>query len=134
MPKIFRLFFEDITSWKDGWYHYAERRLKRFAARFETQKDVVVDVLMARRGTYQRPFLHISLLILLASGLTGAPIIANAYPGGLPDQLNELTPSSAVLTSLDLNEYGVQTQVSEKPRDQVITYTVEKSDTLAKIA
>jgi murein DD-endopeptidase MepM/ murein hydrolase activator NlpD len=134
MRKKFRLLFDDITNWRDGWYHYAERRLRKVAVRFETQKDVVVDILMARRGTYQRPFLHLSLGILLVVGVTGAPMIANAYPGGLPSQLNEFTPSSAVLASLDLNEYGVQTQFSEKPRDKVETYIVKEGDTLAKIA
>lgn len=129
-----RLFFDDITYWKNGWYHYGERRLRRFALKFETQKDVVVDILMARRGTYQRPFLHLSLGILLVAGATGAPIIANAYPGGLPSQLNDFTPSSAVFASLDMNEYGVQTQVSEKPRDKVETYIVKEGDTLARVA
>ncbi len=134
MNKFFKLLFDDIINWKDGWYHYIERRLKQFALRFETQKNVVVDILMARRGTYQRPFLHLSLGILLVVGAMSAPILTNAYPGGLPKQLNDYTPSSAVLTSLDLTEYGVQTQVSQKPRDQVESYTVKDGDTLAKIA
>jgi murein DD-endopeptidase MepM/ murein hydrolase activator NlpD len=134
MRKSVKLFFDDLGSWRDGWYHYEERRLRRFAVWFETQKDILVDILMARRGTYQRPFLHISLGILLVVGVTGAPIIANAYPGGLPQQLNDYTPSSAVVTSLDLTDYGVQTQFSQKPRDQVEQYTVKEGDTLAKIA
>lgn len=134
MKKSFQLLQEDIETWKDGWVHYAERHIRRFAMRFETQKDVVVDILMARRGTYQRPFLHLSLGILLLAGVVGAPVIANAYPGGLPGQLNDYTPSSAVAVSLDLNEYGVQTQVSQKPRDKVETYIVKEGDTLARIA
>lgn len=125
---------EDVCIWRDGWIHYAERHLRRIATRFETKKDVVVDILMARRGTYQRPFLHLSLSLLLVAGVIGAPVIANAYPGGLPSQLEEFTPSSAVAVSLDLNEYGVQTQVSEKPRDKVETYVVKEGDTLARIA
>ena len=134
MQKYFKLLFEDIRSWREGWYHYTERRLRAFALRFETQKDVVVDILMARRGTYQRPFLHLSLGILLVAGVLGAPIIANAYPGGLPNELKDFTPSSAVATSLDPTEFGVQTQVSEKPRDQVESYPVKDGDTLARIA
>lgn len=134
MRKHLQLFFEDLKSWRDGWMHYTQRRMRRWAIRFETNKDVVVDILMARRGTYQRPFLHLSLGILLIAGATSAPILANAYPGGLPDELNELTPSSAVVTSLDLTEYGLQTERSDKPRDQVESYTVKEGDTLAKIA
>jgi murein DD-endopeptidase MepM/ murein hydrolase activator NlpD len=134
MRKRWQFFIEDIRSWKDGWYHYGQRRLHRVAVRFETNKDVVVDILMARRGTYQRPFLHGSLVVLLLVGTTSAPILANSYPGGIPNELNELTPSSAVITSLDLNEYGVQTQRSDKPRDQVEVYVVKGGDTLARIA
>ncbi|HUD19839.1 MAG TPA: M23 family metallopeptidase [Patescibacteria group bacterium] len=134
MQRSFQNFFTDITNWRDGWFHYIERHLRRFAIRFETQKGVVVDILMARRGTYQRPFLHLSLGILLVVGVIGAPVVANAYPGGLPSQLNDYTPSSAILTSIDLTEYGVQTQISQKPRDQVISYTVKDGDTLAKVA
>ncbi len=134
MKKNIQVFIDDIYTWRDGWYHYAQRHTRKFAMRFETQKDVVVDILMARRGTYQRPFLHLSLSLLLVAGVIGAPVIANAYPGGLPSQLDDYTPSSAVAVSLDLNEYGVQTQVSEKPRDKVETYTVKDGDTLAKVA
>lgn len=134
MRKQVLLLFDDIRSWLNGWYHYSQRRVKHWAIHFETNKDVVVDILMARRGTYQRPFLHLSLGILLLVGATSAPILANAYPGGLPSELNDLTPSSAVVTSLDLTEYGLQTQRSDKPRDQVESYTVKEGDTLAKVA
>ncbi len=134
MIKYIQGILSDILLWKEGWMHYIERHMHHFAVRFETQKDVVVDILMARRGTYQRPFLHLSLSVLLVSGVIGAPVIANAYPGGLPSQLGEFTPSSAVAVSLDLNEYGVQTQVSEKPRDKVETYIVKEGDTLARVA
>lgn len=134
MRKRFAFFIDDLKSWRDGWYHYAHRRLRRFAIRFETNKDVVVDILMARRGTYQRPFLHLSLGLLLLVGTLSAPILANAYPGGIPSELNELTPSSAVVTDLDLSEYGVQTQRSDKPRDQVENYAVKEGDTLARVA
>lgn len=134
MKKQLLFLLEDFRIWRDGWYHYSRRRLSRVAIRFETNKDLVVDILMARRGTYQRPFLHISLGLLLLVGVMSAPILASAYPGGIPSELNELTPSSAVVTSLDLSEYGVQTQRSDKPRDQVENYTVKEGDTLARVA
>lgn len=134
LPKGLSLLFEDISLWRRGWYNYAERRLRTAGTRFEGQKDILVDLLMARRGTYQRPFLHLSLGMLIVVGVTSAPILANAYPGGLPSSLNDLTPSSAVATSLDFSEYGVQTEISKKPRDQVELYTVKQGDIIAKIA
>lgn len=134
MKRYYFILADDLTNWRRGWLFYIEKKLIRFAVRFEKQKSYVVDFLMARRGTYQRPFLHLSLGMLLVVGGLSAPILAESYPGALPDSLEAYTPASAVLTSLDLSEYGVQTQVSEKPRDQVIEYAVEDGDTLSTIA
>ncbi len=128
------LLVEEISLWREGWYNYGQRRLKKWGTKFEKQKDLVVDILMARRGTYQRPFLHLSLGMLVLVGVTSAPILANAYPGALPSSVTTLPPASAVATSLDLSNLGIQTEKSERPRDQVITYTVVKGDTLAKVA
>lgn len=125
---------QEIQSWIRGWYLYLERRVRKAAVRFEKQKNFLVDLLLARRGTYQRPFLHLSWGVLLISGFLSAPAIASSYPGALPSNLSDYTPSSAVLISFDANEYGVQTQISEKPRDQVISYTVAAGDTLGTIA
>lgn len=134
MKRWFSLLGTDISIWAAGWYNYLERKVRRSGIRFEKQKDVLVDILMARRGSYQRPFLLFSLVLLLVVGVASAPILANAYPGAIPANLSDFTPPSAVVSSLDLTEYGVATQVSEKPRDQVITYTVEQGDTLGKVA
>lgn len=134
MRKYLQLLREDFLLWARGWYYYLEKRFRRFAVWFEAKKDILVDLLMARRGSYQRPFLHFSLSIILVGGVLSAPMLANAYPGGLPNELNEFTPASAVVTSLDFAEYGVQTQYSEKPRDQVYAYKVQSGDTLGKVA
>ena len=134
MRRLLSYIAEDIRIWYRGWHIYIEKKLHRFGVRFEKNKGVIVDMLMARRGSYQRPFLHISLVVLLVVGITSAPILASSYPGALSSQLEAFTPPSAVLTSLDLSQYSVETQRSEKPRDQVVTYPVESGDTLAKIA
>lgn len=134
MRASFLLFWDDVTSWAKGWYYYLSKKISRAGVRFESQKNLLVDILVARRGTYQRPFLHISLGMLLAAGIVIAPIVADSYPGALPRGLADYTPPSAVATSLDLSEYGVQTQQSEKPRDQVIVHTAISGETLGKIA
>jgi len=134
MLKQIKLLIEDIGLWRQGWANYIEHKLSRSGMAFETQKNVVVDILMARRGTYQRPFLTVSLVILLLTGVVSAPVIASSYRGNLPSDLAQFTPSSAVATSLEFSDYGIQTQVSQKPRDQVITYNAVKGDTLSTIA
>lgn len=72
MQKLLRNLADDIHLWRVGWANYIERRLKRWGSLFESQKNVVVDILMARRGTYQRPFLTVSLVMLLLMGVVSA--------------------------------------------------------------
>lgn len=134
MQKKLQVLRDDVRLWRTGWYNYLSRRIRTFGGWFETNKDVLVDILMARRGGYQRPFLHFSVGVLVIAAIITAPILANAYPGGSARALADFTPPSAVVTSLDLSEYGVQTQISEKPRDQIISYQVQSGDTLSTIA
>ncbi len=131
---MLRMFLQDVSDWRRGWFFYIEKKISRFAIQFESKKTILVDLLIARRGGNQRPFLRVSLLFLLAVGILSAPVLARSYPGALPSGLENFTPPSAVLQTLNLSDYGVQTQVSAKPRDQIITYAVQSGDTLATIA
>lgn len=122
----------DFVSFLKIFYQYARRRIAGAAVWFEQKKDILVEVLVTKRGSYQRPFLHTSVFVLIAVGIVGAPIIANSYPTIAADQLSEYTPPSAVLSSFD--DQGALTQESEKPRDSVLSYTVVEGDTLGTIA
>lgn len=134
MTKWFSLLLSDLRDWSRGWYIYTEKKLTRFGRWFEKDKAILVDILMARRGTYQQSFLRLSLGVLFMAGVVAAPVLADSYPGAIPSTLATFTPPSAVLTSFDQSDYGVQTKVSEKPRDQVISYKVAGGDTLSSIA
>lgn len=135
MQEILHEFQEDLRLWGKGWYLYLEKKLRRFGIGFEYYKEIIVDILMARRGSYQRPFLHFSLGVLFMVGLVSAPILANSYPGTYAGNLADITsPSAAVISLDDPASYGIQTTRSEKPRDQVITYPVASGDTLSTIA
>ncbi len=134
MQKKLELLRDDVSLWGRGWYNYIVHRLRRFGSWFETNKDILVDILMARRGGYQRPFLHFSISVLVFTAILSAPVLANVYPGRATGVLADFTPPSAVVSSLDMSDYGIQTQVSEKPRDQTITYIVQSGDTLSSIS
>lgn len=135
MKEILKEFRDDLGLWIHGWSLYIEKKLRRFGVRFEQNKEFIVDILMARRGSYQRPFLHFSLGVLFMVGLVSAPILANSYPGTYAGNLADISsPSTAVITFDDPASYGIQTTRSEKPRDQVITYQVASGDTLSTIA
>jgi murein DD-endopeptidase MepM/ murein hydrolase activator NlpD len=133
MKHAFSVFRQEFQDWAQGWYFYLERHLTLAGRSFEAKKDTLVDVLMARRGSYQWPFLHISLILLAITGAASAPIIASSFPGAIPQTLADFTPPSAVAVTLD-SSGGVETTVSDKPRDQVLNYVVQKGDTLKKVA
>lgn len=111
---------------------YLQRKTDRGWRWFESKKSIVVAFLTARRGVYQRPFLHTSFFALVGVGVTIAPLVANSYPTSASEALHDFTPPSAVLSSLD--EHEMSTTVSEKPRDSIITHTVVEGDTLDAIA
>ncbi len=96
-------------------------------------KGYLVEFLIARRGIHTRPFLHVSLAVLVASGVVTAPIIASTYPG-TNDELINFTPPSAVLGALTTATDQTATVISDKPRDQVVVYEVQQGDTLGIIA
>lgn len=113
---------------------YLQKKLTIFSFRFELVKGLFVSLFIFRRGRYKRSFLHFGMMGLLGLGVLGAPMLAETNP--LVAQNETLVKSSTpseVLSSI--SESSVfQTQISPKPRDKVITYTVEKGDTLSTIA
>lgn len=129
----FDLIWEDFCSFGKCLKLYFQTRLGRGAGRFEVAKGHLVDFLIARRGIYAKPFLHLSLAVLVFGGIVGAPIIAQTYPG-VPQETLTFTPPSAVLGALTTATEETSTLISEKPRDQVISYRVQKGDTLGGIA
>lgn len=127
-----RCYARDFVYFIRVFYLYFRKRIARWWSWFEAKKNIVVEVLVAKRGTYQRPFLHTSLFVIIAVAVVALPVIANSYSASAQTELNDYTPPSAVLSSLD--DQGTATQVSDKPRDKVISYKVETGDTLSTIA
>jgi murein DD-endopeptidase MepM/ murein hydrolase activator NlpD len=122
---------DDIREFGGTWHWYLGKKFRGFGERFDGLKAVVVDKLMARRGAYQRPFLHFGMFSLMMLGLVSAPLLINQYPTKASVSAAEDTPSSILNTATAVS---VRTVESEKPRRDVITYTVKKGDTLSAIA
>lgn len=129
----FDLLGEDAVAFAKCLKIYFQKRTSLAAARFETGKGYLVEFLISRRGIHTRPFLHLSLAVLVAAGIITAPILASAYPG-TASELVDFTPPSAVLGALTTATDQTSTIISDKPRDQVIIYKVQKGDTLGGIA
>lgn len=117
-----------------GWY--ANRKFFIAGQMFETGKSLVVTVLKMRRGTYQKPFIHAGMVFLTATAILSTPVIVNEYPTAAAGSvLAAATPPSAILNSAaDITNVDTQTQESNKPRRDVLNYTVLGGDTLSSIA
>lgn len=94
-----------------------------------------MKIFIMKRGRYNRPFLHLTTMAVMGIGVLVAPFLADTFPMFASQaQGLDLNSSANQKESIFVGENVFQTQVSKKPRDQVITYVVEKGDTLSTIA
>ncbi|MCL4398026.1 peptidoglycan DD-metalloendopeptidase family protein [Patescibacteria group bacterium] len=133
---VFRELGCDLTEYCHSVSWYLNRKATYAGVVFETGKSLVVTVLKARRGTYQKPFLHAGMVIITATAVISAPLIVNEYPTAAAGRvLSAATSPSAVLnTAADITNVDTVTQESEKPRRDVVEYTVQSGDTLSTVA
>lgn len=132
---------DDLRAFFRAFIWYSKRKIKYFAHNFEGFKNLVKDALMYERGVHQKRFWHGSMLGLLSVGILtsgvfgGQSLISSTFPGiGGPDprftEAFEPFPNGPVVSgSADLH-----TNISEKPRSEIIDYKVENGDTLSSIA
>ncbi len=123
----------DIAEYGKTLVWYGQKKLALFGSVFETGKGVVVEVLKARRGTYQKPFLHVGMVLLTVGAVVSAPIIANNYPTKAV-AADATSPSAVLNLSTDIASMDTQTEVSVKPRRDIENYSVQGGDTLSSIA
>ena len=132
---------EDIKALFQATVWYSKRKIAYFAARFESIKNISVEVMMRRRGALQKSIFHTSMLGLFSVGVLtsgvfgGGSIVSSTYPGiGGPDprfiQAFEPYPSGLILDEIQ----DPHTDVSVKPRSEVEEYKVESGHTLSSIA
>lgn len=86
-----------------------------------------------KRGRYNRSFLHFAVMLVLGIGVLLAPFLASTYPVLSSSASTELD-SPSQNQSIIVEEDVLRTDISQKPRDKIITYTVEKGDTISTIA
>src|SRR3989338_1603842 len=120
--KAFLLFFRD----------YLHARLVKFGKGFEKVKDLLVAILVVKRGKYSSSFLNTSFFLLVAAAMVGGPIIAENNPFANP--LDRNAGAQATVVSYNPYESSLGTIISAKPRDKVVNYEVLGGDTIASIA
>lgn len=120
---------EELLSYLRFLRKYFRNRLFEAFDKFENAKGFLVDGLVAKRGKYIRPFLHSSMSSLFLVGLMLAPLIKGVFA----EEENFATNRMSVL-GISAVEKATTTQISIKPRDSVVSYTVQGGDTLSSIA
>jgi len=105
------------------------------ARRFEAVKGVIVGSLYKKRGKYVRPFLHSVMMLFLFFGVVFGPKVGTqAFPGKGDGAWDNGQVPETVEANVSLYDAGLVTIESDKPRSQVIDYTIKDGDTLSSIA
>src|SRR5205809_271614 len=113
--------FSDFLSFLGS---FVKSKLVSFSFNFEKYKNILVKFFMMKRGRYVRPFLHMSTIGALTLGVIAAPFLASTYPVFSQNSTTSAQiGSSSQGQSIVVGENVFQTDISQKPRDKVITYT-----------
>lgn len=117
-----------------GWYW--RKKMAGMGNYFEVGKSFVVEILKARRGTYQKPFLHVGMVFLAIVAVLSAPIIINQYPSAATASPldSTISPSAVLNQATDIGDIETQTKESVKQRRDVVEHEIKIGDTLSSIA
>ncbi|MDA1316514.1 MAG: M23 family metallopeptidase [bacterium] len=124
---------KSLISYMQFLKEYSFSRAISMGRRFEQVKDVIVALLVVKRGKYSNSFINTSFFLLMITILVAGPIIAenNLYDEAAPDEEAYFQSSSI---AFDPFENAVTTIISAKPRDRIIQHTVADGETLASLA
>jgi murein DD-endopeptidase MepM/ murein hydrolase activator NlpD len=128
--RFFPLFFE-FSAFT---YGYTKKKILAISHGFEKQKNILVRFFMMKRGRYNRAFLHIVAMSVLGVGVMLAPILASTFPIFAQQSQNVSLGDSDTQQSITMDSDVFQTQISQKPREKITMYTVQKGDTVSTIA
>jgi len=113
---------------------YTKDKVMFFSNIFEKNKNVVVKSILIKRGKRNRFFLHVAAMGVLSFGVLISPFITDQNPFSKDKNLlsfaQDISEQKQSLAPQDV----FHTQLSDKPRSEIITYTVQKGDTLSGIA
>ena len=132
---------DDFKALLSALVWYSKRKIVYLSYQFETFKNFIVEVLMQGRGVHQKHFWHGSIIVLAIIGvfssgvLGGQSLISATYPGiGGPDPRFALAfepfPNGPTLREFQ----DPHTDISQKPRSEIIERKVKDGDTLSGIA
>ena len=131
--RFFSLFFSELFAFISFFSFYIKQKILTWSIFFEKNKNILVHFLLMKRGRYNRPFMHVATIAILGAGVVTAPFLSETYPI-FSSNTSNLSLASSMQQSIAVDQDVFQTQISQKPRDTIITYTVQPGDTLSTIA
>lgn len=132
--KVLQRWYKNIFAFFDFLYFYLKKKTLFFFTFLENIKNILVKFFMMKRGRYNRPFLHIATLGLLAVGVLIAPFIADTYPIFANSSTVQHLPSPGNQDQSISVDNDIFKTESLKIRTAIVTYTVEPGDTISTIA
>ena len=119
---------------------YYTRKTRTSAYHIEKVKNKSVDVLMHRRGRFQKYIWHTSMVGLASVGFLssgawgGSSMVASSFPGVVEDPRTVQTFDPSDNTDALNSLIDFKTSVSSKPRSEIIEYEVKSGETISQIA
>jgi len=135
-PRPLRRGFKELGAFLGFLTFYLKKKITVSFLFFEAQKNVFMRLFKTKRGRYNRPFLHLATLAVLGLGLIFGPLIADSFPIFSKESFSvpQINNIAQAQQSIAVGDNVFSTSISQKPRDQIITYTVENGDTVSTIA
>jgi len=125
--------FSQFREFLRLWFNFFFGRLYKSIRKLEFIKSLLAEKLYQGRGKFTRPFVHSGMAGVIILAVLITPVVASSFPGFSSDPWNQAPPPSAVLSSATEGE-EIKTQISEKPRGEILEYIVEPGDTVSGIA
>lgn len=133
--------FQDLTELLTFIVIYWQRKTKKIGQFIEKAKNFLVEGLMHRRGRLQKHFWHGAMIVLtiiavLTSGIFGGTaIVSSAFPGTSSKDPRQIQTFDPLANGVELQSLiDFHTDISQKPRSEVIDYEVKGGETLSEIA
>lgn len=130
--QVFLDLWDDIKLFAFELFRFIFKSLHLSFLRFESGKGVFVTALYRQRGKLSRRLTHSGMAMITALGVMIAPVIAQEFPG---EGVNPWEiPNPPQVLSAVTDDPEIDTLISKKMRDSIITYTVQEGDSIKSIA
>lgn len=131
---------KELVTFTRELFFYLTHRLHKTGLNFEKFKNIIVDILMVRRGANTSLFVHMSILGLAAIVFVGGgvlsktAVVSGSYPGVAANPLVASSIEGETDAGVIESEITPVTIISEKPRDKIVEHEVQEGETVSSIA